>query len=339
MRPRLFLLVLVCAAAASAASPEFCANCHEIRPQVELWKKSTHRQVECTACHEYNLMRNAQRAAAHFSGKVPEQPKLGSEQAFAMLERCQSCHRQQFAEWQAGPHSATYARLFTNADHNRKRKLMDDCLRCHGMHFEQGIEQVVTPVDTNGPWKIAKPGLAERPAIPCLACHAVHREGELSAKPQQRSGPAERRVKPSLGLFDRRSRMNVAATLLPVPAVFDGQRPVKMSPDERQGLCYQCHAALAQGNIASGDDRTPVGVHEGLSCFACHQGHQQNTRASCTTCHPRLSNCGLDVEKMDTTFRDAKSRHNVHTVKCLDCHPKGIPPRRNASSNSTRSVQ
>ena len=28
--------------------------------------------------------------------------------------------------------------------------------------------------------------------------------------------------------------------------------------------------------IASGDDRTPMGVHEGLSCFACHQGHQQS---------------------------------------------------------------
>lgn len=323
---RAFCLLLF-APAAFALGPDFCANCHEIRPQVDLWRKSTHRDVACTTCHEYNLMRNVQRAAAHLRDQVPEQPKLGAAQALGMAEKCRSCHQQQYNDWKAGPHSATYARIFTNADHNRKRKLMDDCLRCHGMHFEQSIAELVTPIDTQGPWKIAKPELAGQPTMPCLTCHTVHRPGEPSKKPEQRSGLAQSKVRPSLGIFDRRSRMNIAASMLPIPAVFDGQRQVKMSPDERQGLCYQCHAALAQGNIASGDDRTPVGVHEGLSCFACHQGHQQNTRASCATCHPRLSNCGIDVEKMDTTFKDSKSRHNVHTVKCLDCHPTGVPRR------------
>jgi hypothetical protein len=38
-----------------------------------------------------------------------------------------------------------------------------------------------------------------------------------------------------------------------------------------------------------------------------------------------MSNCGLDVEKMDTTFVSANSKHNVHWVKCADCHPKGVP--------------
>jgi hypothetical protein len=33
---------------------------------------------------------------------------------------------------------------------------------------------------------------------------------------------------------------------------------------------------------------------------------------------------------MDTTFRDPKSAHNVHTVKCEDCHPKGVPKKRQA---------
>jgi hypothetical protein len=34
------------------------------------------------------------------------------------------------------------------------------------------------------------------------------------------------------------------------------------------------------------------------------------------------------VEKMDTTFLSAKSGHNVHWVKCADCHTKGVPPRK-----------
>ena len=53
-----------------------------------------------------------------------------------------------------------------------------------------------------------------------------------------------------------------------------------------------------------------------------------STPASCADCHPRLSNCNRDVEKMDTTFFNKLSPHNVHFVKCADCHPKGIPPRK-----------
>jgi hypothetical protein len=131
---------------------------------------------------------------------------------------------------------------------------------------------------------------------------------------------------PSLALYDRRSFDHVPAAQLPLPAMLDDGRPVATSPDPRQGLCYQCHAPRASGQVFSGDDRTPTGVHEGLACNACHAKHGQQTRASCTACHPRLSNCGLDVETMDTSFRSPESPHDVHRVACTDCHPAGAPP-------------
>ena len=37
---------------------------------------------------------------------------------------------------------------------------------------------------------------------------------------------------------------------------------------------------------------------------------------------------GIDVEKMDTTFKDKLSKHNVHFVKCQDCHTKGVPTKK-----------
>jgi hypothetical protein len=115
---------------------------------------------------------------------------------------------------------------------------------------------------------------------------------------------------------------------MPLPEMHEGKR-VRMSPDPSQALCYQCHASAGSSfQAGSGDDRTGLGVHEGLSCFACHFKHGQQARASCVECHPRLSNCGLDVEKMDTTFFSAKSKHNIHLVKCADCHVKGVPKRR-----------
>jgi c(7)-type cytochrome triheme protein len=151
------------------------------------------------------------------------------------------------------------------------------------------------------------------------------------SKGGERVGAKQEIMRPSVGLFDRRTQLNISAKDLPIPAMFDGARLVKMSPDRRQSLCYQCHAALANMQIGTGDDRTPMGVHEGLSCLACHQKHGQFTRQSCADCHPRLSNCGIDVEKMDTTFLNPKSKHNVHWVKCADCHPKGVPKKKVAA--------
>jgi hypothetical protein len=31
---------------------------------------------------------------------------------------------------------------------------------------------------------------------------------------------------------------------------------------------------------------------------------------------------------MDTTFKDKLSKHNVHFVKCQDCHTKGVPTKK-----------
>ncbi len=318
-----------------------CARCHEIRPSYDRWRVSTHRGEECASCHGGLLtldanfhLKNLRRLVNHLRGTGAE-PRLAHANLDRVVQSCARCHRQEYAAWQSGPHSVTYARIFLDKEHNRKRALMDDCLRCHGMHFEGSISDLVEPLDTKGPWKLKRPELAEHPVIPCTACHQVHREGEPLRRPwveRAVTGPRQLVAKPSLALFDRRLLRPVSVRLLPLPEMREGERRVRMSPDPRQALCYQCHAPLAGFQVGSGDDRTPIGVHEGISCLACHERHTQHTRASCAECHPRMSNCGLDVEKMDTTFRDPSSRHNIHFVKCGDCHPKGVPPRRRPSS-------
>ena len=134
--------------------------------------------------------------------------------------------------------------------------------------------------------------------------------------------------------------MHFRAANLSVPKMHDGARALTMSQDPRQSLCYQCHAPrVAEAGTdasvknwglqaGSGDDRTPMGVHEGLSCAACHTGHNESAVASCKDCHPKMSNCGRDVEKMDTTFANPQSAHNIHWVKCADCHTKGVPKKK-----------
>ncbi len=315
-----------------------CVRCHEIQTSYDHWQSSAHRNIPCTQCHGSALtfdvkfhLANFRRVVAHVAGRESGRIHLKHTDLYPVAERCGNCHRMEYAGWNAGPHGVTYSKIFLDRKHNSARLLMDECLRCHGMHFEGAMRDLVTPIDLRGPWTLKNPAMAERPVIPCLTCHQMHRRGAPLVRGNPRvptPGPSQQTFTPSLALYDRREQSHVSVRILVIPQMREGDRVVRMSPDRREALCYQCHAAPAGMPAGSGDDRTLLGVHEGLSCLACHQGHGQQTRASCANCHPRLSNCGLDVEKMDTTFKDVKSTHNIHFVKCEDCHPKGIPRRR-----------
>lgn len=323
-----------------------CARCHEIWQPYRDWHESSHREVACSECHGDVMtldagfhLNNISRLAAHLRGRIPEEIRLRTDDVLKIEERCVKCHREEYASWSAGPHSASYVKIFLDKDHNSNTLLMDDCLRCHSMHFPGSIRDLVTPLDRKGPWKLLDSRLGNQPAMPCLTCHQMHRHGSPLVHPNVKpddAGPREEIFRPSLALFDRRQQEYVSLARLPLPQMYEGARLVKISPDQRQALCYQCHAPAATAQVGSGDDRTPVGVHEGLSCFACHEKHAQTTRASCSTCHPQLSNCGINVESMDTTFKFVKSSHNVHTVKCVDCHTKGVPKKKGAPVSTER---
>ncbi len=314
-----------------------CGNCHEMAGYVSAVHHSPHRTTHCMDCHDASLGTKLRHMRVHFLGMPPEAIRLRDVDVLAMVPRCRSCHQQAYAAWHAGPHSATYSQIFTDKTHNSERRLMNDCLRCHGMHFDGPVRDLVQPQNAVGPWRITRPGFANEPTMPCQACHQVHREDPQQSRPAARISVAGAAVDDSLAFFDRREGMHFSAARLPIPQLHDGPRLVRMNQDPRQAICYQCHAPRIPGaeteaaaknwgsQAGSGDDRTPVGVHEGLSCLSCHFGHNENARASCKTCHPQMSNCGLDVEKMDTTYANEGSKHNIHWVKCADCHQHGVP--------------
>ena len=314
-----------------------CSSCHEMANYVSVVHGSPHRTTNCMDCHEASLQTKLRHIRVHLLGTAPESIRLRDKDVVAMVPSCKSCHRHEYANWHAGPHSATYSQIFANPVQNAKQHLMNDCFRCHGAHFNGAIGDMVQPVNAQGPWHLVRPELADQPAVPCQACHQVHSEGAQETKPATRISVAGAAVHDSLAFYDRRESIHFTAASLAIPQLHDGARLVRMNLDERQRICYQCHAprppeatTAAAANhwgaqVASGDDRTPMGVHEGLSCMSCHAGHNMNARASCKTCHPQMSHCGIDVEKMDTTYAKAGSAHNIHWVKCTDCHQHGVP--------------
>ncbi len=320
-----------------------CAKCHEMATYVSAMHGSAHRNVACMDCHEASLATKLRHIRVHLAGDWPESIRLRDVDVLEMVPSCEKCHHNAYATWHAGPHSAVYSQIFTNAAHNSKRRLMDDCLRCHGMYFEGSVRDLVQPINTQGPWHLVPKGLSDQPVIPCETCHWIHNQGTPATRPEKRVSMGGAAVDDSLGFYDRRERMHFAAAELSIPQLYDGARAVTMSGDARQAICYQCHAPRMPdtgspaavhswgSQAGSGDDRTPMGVHEGLSCISCHDAHNMSVIASCKTCHPQMSNCGLDVEKMDTTYAHASSRHNIHWVRCTDCHQHGIPKARTAA--------
>jgi hypothetical protein len=315
----------------AARGPRLCGDCHEIQPSVALWQSSTHRGVGCDACHggiltpqiEFHLG-NLRRVGVHLAGKLPERIRITDQQVDALVERCVRCHQQEAAEWSAGPHGTTYRRIFLDASHNRRRLLMDDCLRCHGMYFEGPIRDLVAPLDTVGPWRLEPEGMGTRHAIPCMACHQIHREGMplgmLPARAESAPGDRER-FRPSLALYDRRGQRDVPADLLPLPAMRDHGRPVAASPDPRQALCYQCHAPQARrpdrDRRARGDQLPLVPLEPSSG----HPGLVRGMSPGLLQLRPRRRGDGHHLQEPEEP-----SRHPLRGVPRLSRRSGAAPP-------------
>jgi hypothetical protein len=321
----------------NAASPnKTCASCHEILHSVDLWTGSSHRNIACKECHGtalsegfHSLKEKGAMVFHHLDKAEPAAVRISEEQRLEVMIRCKACHQTEYAKWNSGGHSINYAEVFLNTVHNKAEVIYEDCLRCHGMFFDKGtVMDIVEPLDTAGPWKLKNAYLTDRPAIPCFACHQVHQAGntQIRQKPETPESFHYLRKKETLTSFYYRRD----STFFPVPLLLTQEInyksiPVKISQDPNQSLCLQCHSPNAFNMSGTDDDRTPRGVHEGISCLACHDPHSNSAVASCKNCHPAISNCKLDVEKMNTTFIDPLSKNNIHFVACTDCHTKGRP--------------
>ena len=294
-----------------------CASCHEMTNVHSDWSASSHQSVHCRSCHGgaltldvHALRSHLNRIVRHFAADAAQPIRLKPEHVLTVHASCQNCHPQAFADWQKSRHATTYARIFLNPDHNKVEPPANDCLRCHGMFSPGDIANLVATAGGDRGWALTHNEAAGQPAIPCLTCHQVHAPAATTQ---------------IASFYDRREATHVPAQLLPVASVQSSGQPIRVARDPRQRICQQCHAPNSAHQPGTSDDRTPAGVHEGLSCRDCHWSHSNSAQASCSACHPADSHCGLDVEKMDTTFVSTGSRHNIHTVGCADCHPQGVP--------------
>ncbi len=69
------------------------------------------------------------------------------------------------------------------------------------------MRDLVTPLDLRGPWHFPVVGIANRPAMSCLTCHQMHRQGSPLIRPPAKvvfPARTQELFRPSLALFDHR---------------------------------------------------------------------------------------------------------------------------------------
>lgn len=203
---------------------------------------------------------------------------------------CAACHTGEHKRWSTTLHAADPAAVLTNTDHNTSELLTDECITCHAP-FQAAkfkIGDFVQPVDQKGPWKVVDANVKNWQAITCEVCH-----DPTSTAPNK------------LAFYDATTQKYVAVK------------------DSTQ-LCEMCHKA------GTDDSRDLKGsVHEGMQCATCHfqKGTQMSLdpKQACANCHPKVNPNHPDVTTLDTTFKSADSKNNIHFISCASCHPKGTP--------------
>lgn len=316
----------------NTASPEkTCASCHEIGRSVKAFAQSSHRDFHCSECHGtalsngmYSLSEKTRMVVSHIKNAEADKIMLSEPQLLRVMDNCRRCHASTFAKWSSGGHSIDYGHVFLNPRHNSTEQINFDCLRCHGMFFKGSVTDIIAPLNIRGPWKLLNEELAKNPAIPCMACHLIHQKGTPVLNPGYDDPKAifyqRKNEGVKSGFYVRHEKTWYPANELPKLKLWQGAQLIAVSDDPVMRGCIQCHAPNAHHQAGTSDDRTPRGVHEGLSCRACHDVHSNDARNSCTACHPAISNCKLDVTTMNTTFADSQSPNNIHFVSCTDCH-------------------
>ena len=114
--------------------------------------------MDCKECHGSAFTLDLDMHATNLrhlyyqvSGRIPERVRLkdaAGRPRRRQLRRAATATRS--PSGRAGGHSVAYSHIFLSAKHNAKTRLMDDCLRCHGMFADGNVADIVAPIDNGG---------------------------------------------------------------------------------------------------------------------------------------------------------------------------------------------
>jgi hypothetical protein len=285
-------------------APDYtCAQCHEVRESCTAWKSSSHANIACTECHGTALSNGFSSLSekigmvhTHFTKeKTNEDISLTEKQVLDITARCAECHQAEHAAWKSGAHSTTYREIFMDVEHNKMEKPYWDCFRCHGMHYDGNIHDLMSLEGNAESWKIKDDQQAGRPAITCLACHQIHGEPNKrmayeSLDKEARAGLMQQTERPATALYMRAEKRHLPSDKIYQASISLNDSLVKVSNDPNAWLCMQCHSPNSKREAGTEDDKTPSGMYEGMSCLECHNPHSNGIKNSYRNIHKEINN-------------------------------------------------
>jgi uncharacterized repeat protein (TIGR01451 family) len=125
----------------------------------------------------------------------------------------------------------------------------------------------------------------------------------------------------------------------PIAPVMNGDQVLPIEQTRQNRLCYTCHATeRAESNlfepntapsgdnsVSTGDDRTLMGVHQGIQCVTCHMpagSHTFNPMSACSQCHGQGGTAAplANVTSVRTSYTDPSLSMLSGNMSSLNIH-------------------
>jgi nitrate/TMAO reductase-like tetraheme cytochrome c subunit len=302
----------------TTSSSQFCASCHEMKPEYYTWKASSHSEVDCVNCHTGSTKEEYAKAKANGLVQVFKKATQTYTAPIRMPnqikdESCDKCHN-------------IFTREVTPTGdliipHDKHKEKGIECTQCHqGIAHGKIADRKMTYQTDYAKWddmlgravmtepKYIKPDMAtcmechelRNAPLECSACHKTgmipnsHKRKEF--KLQSHGSHAQEDLKGCNDCHKYMSKQEIkgfeevksVSKFLKINA--DQKKKSEVDYAKENTFCTVCHTkrplshnnsfVLDHGNLAKDNEQ---------KCLACHSYQKTNSTSSvatCASCHP-----------------------------------------------------
>jgi nitrate/TMAO reductase-like tetraheme cytochrome c subunit len=346
----LFLFVGV-AGLKGTSSSEFCASCHEMKPEYYTWKASSHSEVDCVSCHIEPGLENLAKSKAEGVVELYKKTTKTYTAPIRMPDEipdsaCETCH------------NVSQREVTASGDiiipHDKHKTEGVECIQCHSgtahgkiadrkMTFQADYlkwdEKVGTAAMSEIEW--IRPDMdtcmechkARKVTTECTACHTTgmvpdsHKKEDFKLKTHGKQASTDLKdcnvchkdmSSESLSDFEE------VSTLTKYLNANKEQVKKKNHYDYAKAntFCRDCHSQRPQSHGSYFiKEHGELASQNKEKCMACHDVQKSNgsniTQVACGTCHP----------SSHTRNKEWRKRHPVQvsasqklTESCFRCH-------------------
>jgi nitrate/TMAO reductase-like tetraheme cytochrome c subunit len=344
----------------TTSSSQFCASCHEMKPEYYTWKASSHSEVDCVNCHTGSTKEEYAKAKANGLVQVFKKATQTYTAPIRMPnqikdESCEKCHN-------------IFTREVTPTGdliipHDKHKKEGIKCAQCHqGVAHGKIADRKMTYQTDYGKWDdmlgravMTEPKYIKPDMDTCMECHelrngplecsACHNTGMIpdshkreEFKLQSHGSHAQKDLEGCNKCHEYMSSEEITG-FEPIPSV---SQFLKIEKNKKQKsefdyakdntFCIECHSKRpATHSTSFNTEHGKLAKHNQKKCLACHEYQQSSNGPSnivtCSSCHPSSHQNSAFRTKHPIPLAPGQkiqeSCYQCHTeTTCRNCHKK-----------------